>query len=101
MSNKRVNPNKVPLSQADMKKAEKRWNEQLQQIKTEATSDATRFVQAVYILALHRRFNFDSDMVADLIEETERISDRLLEADYSFEDIDKELSDFGVVFLGE
>lgn len=55
------NPNKIAFTQADMKKAEAKWDKQLQQMKVEATSDATKFVYAVVYSALIHEFNWTTE----------------------------------------
>jgi len=106
MSKGKVNPNKMPLTKMDMKLAEKKWQEQLDQMKIEATSNASLFVQAVVYLALCNKLGFGVDELEILRIESERISERIgategKDKNYSLDSVRKDLKKYNVFIEGE
>lgn len=96
IAKKKKNPNKIIFTQGDMKIAEKKWEQQLQDMKIQATSDATAYVQAVAFLAL-MRMGVDIDFIVQLQDGMNKISDRILDdPEYSFENVKEELLEFGI-----
>jgi len=97
------NPNKIILTQADMKKAEARWEQEKQEIYTKSAQRASVWYQAITYLALCNVHHFSEDDLTLLQNEMNRISDKILATEgkhknYSIDTVRKELKKYGVEF---
>lgn len=83
----------------DLTKVERRWQEELQRMKLDATQDSTRLVQAlIYLALLHTHPSWTWQAIAKIQQEADRISDLIAdpESDYGWEDVYTELEQKGI-----
>lgn len=99
--NRKKNPNKVPVSKADLIKWRKQFEADKENITNQATSDATLYDRAIIYKALHDAYGFAQDDYAKLLEAETKIGERLGDENdtYTFDDIAKELSEYGVTVV--
>lgn len=81
-----------------MKIAEAKWRAQLEEMKLEATSNATLLVQSVLLCSCKRVKGFTGDDVADVLDEANIIFKKLSDPDdeYTLDSIHKELLEINV-----
>ena len=83
----------------DLTKVERRWQQELDRMKVDATQDSTRLVQAlIYLALLHTHPSWTWQAIAKIQQEADRIADRIADPDndYGWDDVYLELEGMGV-----
>jgi len=101
------NPNKIPITMADVKRYQKmldeEWERKHEELYTKASQRASVWYQAITYLALCNKFGFSTDDLSALQEEMGRISDKIIAQDgkhknYTIDTVRKELKKYNVEF---
>lgn len=96
---KKKNKSRLTATMADLNKAQRQIDRELQQLRDKSAMDATITVQAIYLEALHKEFSFAFDDFVRLQKAVDSISDRISDSrdEYTFDSLREDLKCAGVV----